>query len=79
MLVCCRITKAEKPEAAKEEPKAKAAEPKAKAAKAKDAPAEEKTGAFTLGAESLEEFFGLTKKPRLVRAKRSVVERKSVE
>lgn len=67
-----RTTKAEEPKAAKEEPEAKAAEPKAKAKtaepKAKTPPAEEKTGAFSLGAESLEEFFGLTKKPRLVSA-----------
>lgn len=41
---------------------------KAKAEKKKAAPpAEPKGGAFSLGAESLEEFFGLTKKPRLVR------------
>ena len=75
----CDITKAEESKAAKEEPKAQAAEPKAKAKaaepkakaeaakpKAKAKTAEEKTGAFSLGAESLEEFFGLTKKPRLV-------------
>lgn len=44
----------------------KADEPKPKAAK-KPEETEAKTGAFSLGAESLEEFFGLTKKPRLVR------------
>lgn len=45
----------------KEVEKKPAAKKKAPAA----APAE-KGGAFSLGAESLEEFFGLTKKPRLV-------------
>ena len=61
-LVCrTGITKAEEPKAAKEEPKAAKAK-----AETKPPPAEEKTGAFSLGAESLEEFFGLTKKPRLV-------------
>lgn len=45
----------------------KAAAAPAVARKAAAAPAAEKTGgAFSLGAESLEEFFGLTKKPRLV-------------
>eukprot|EP00752_Nemacystus_decipiens_P003949 g3616.t1 len=46
-----------------ETPAKKAPAPK----KAAPAPAAEKSGgAFSLGAESLEEFFGLTKKPRLV-------------
>lgn len=48
---------AAKPKAAKEKPAAEK-KPAAKAAP--------KGGAFSLGAESLEEFFGLTKKPRLV-------------
>lgn len=42
---------------------------KPKAAKKAAAVAEEdKGGPFSFGADSLEEFFGLTKKPRLVRS-----------
>ncbi|CAN0293372.1 unnamed protein product, partial [Ectocarpus sp. 8 AP-2014] len=48
--------------------KAPVAKKPAAAAKPKKAatPAAATGGAFSLGAESLEEFFGLTKKPRLV-------------
>lgn len=69
---CCLVVlktvteAAAKPEvAAKEAPAAAKKAPAAK--KAAPAPAAGKNGgAFSLGAESLEEFFGLTKKPRLV-------------